>query len=128
IEFPITEEVYREIERNPIAFQSDKRSMMAESRSIATQYHFLHWHMAFPDVFRPSPKAAEAENPLTGWNGGFDAVLGNPPWERIKLQEREWFASRRPEISAAPNAAARRRMIAALETDDPALFEAFRDD
>jgi len=128
IEYPITDEVYRQIERNPIAFQSDKRSMMAEIRRIATQYHFLHWHLAFPDVFRPSPKAADAENPLTGWNGGFDAVLGNPPWERIKLQEREWFASRRPEIAAAPNAAARRRMIAALETEDPALFDAFRDD
>ena len=29
--------------------------------------------------------------------GGFDAVIGNPPWERIRLQEQEFFASRSPE-------------------------------
>ena len=46
---------------------------------------------------------------------GEHAVLGNPPWERIKLQEQEFFAHRAPEIAAAPNAAARGRMIKALE-------------
>jgi hypothetical protein len=37
--------------------------------------------------------------------GGFDVVLGNPPWERIKIQEQEFFAAREPEIAEAPNAA-----------------------
>lgn len=55
-------------------------------------------------------------------------VLGNPPWERIKLQEKEWFATRRPEIANAPNAAARRKMIDALRDEDAALYEAFLDD
>ena len=62
---------------------------------------------------------------MTGWPGGFDVVLGNPPWERIKLQEKEWFAERSPEIAGAPNAAKRRKLIAALEEEDPDLFEAF---
>ena len=44
---------------------------------------------------------------VAGWNGGFDVVLGNPPWERIKIQEKEWFAQRDPEIAGARNAAAR---------------------
>lgn len=62
--------------------------------------------------------------------GGFDVVLGNPPWERIKLQEQEFFASRSPEIANAPNKAARDRLIKALEkaapaTTDRALFDAF---
>jgi hypothetical protein len=43
-------------------------------------------------------------------------VLGNPPWERIKLQEQEFFASRDAEIAEAPNAAARGKLIAALKT------------
>ena len=48
---------------------------------------FLHWEVAFPGVWHkwtntPSRKAA------------FDAVIGNPPWDRIKLQEVEWFATR----------------------------------
>ena len=52
-------------------------------------------------------------------------IVGNPPWERIKLQEKEWFAARRPDIAEAPNAAARKRMIAALREEDPALHAAF---
>jgi hypothetical protein len=67
---------------------------------------------------------AEA-NPHTGWRGGFDLVLGNPPWERIKIQEKEWFAERHPEIASAPNAAARKRMIDDLKHSDPHLHAAF---
>lgn len=60
----------------------------------------FHWPLAFPEV-------------MIG-KGGFDVVLGNPPWERIKLQEQEFFASRDPDIACAPNAAARTKMIKAL--------------
>jgi hypothetical protein len=79
-------------------------------------------------VFRVAVDDEEPENEQTGWNGGFDVVLGNPPWDRIKLQEKEWFAARRPDIANAPNAAARRRMIEALRNEDTALYEAFFDD
>ena len=62
--------------------------------------------------------------------GGFDVVLGNPPWERIKLQEQEFFAPREPEIAEAPNAAARAKLIAKLKeaapgTRERALYEEF---
>ena len=70
-------------------------------------------------------KREKAENEQTGWNDGFDVVLGNPPWERIKLQEKEWFAERRPEIAAASKAAARRKLIERLAQDEPALHDAF---
>ena len=50
-------------------------------------------------------------------HGGFDAVIGNPPWDRIKLQQVEWFAARRREIALAPRAADRKRMIAQLEKE-----------
>lgn len=46
-------------------------------------------------------------------------VIGNPPWERIKLQEQEFFASRSPEIATAPNKAARERLIKALANAAP---------
>ena len=45
----------------------------------------------------------------------FRCVLGNPPWERVKLQEKEFFAARSPEIATAPNKAARERLIRALK-------------
>ena len=53
-----------------------------------------------------TPRTATAddraiENEQSGWNGGFDVILGNPPWERVKLQEKEFFAGRDPEIANA---------------------------
>ena len=63
------------------------------------QYRFFHWHLQFPDVFRVPASDQSAENEQTGWSGGFDVVLGNPPWERVKLQEKEWFAARRAQTS-----------------------------
>jgi hypothetical protein len=96
-----------------------------EITRLAEQYNFLHWHLAFPDVFRVPADGEAPENEQTSWRGGFDVVLGNPPWERIKLQEKEWFATRRPDIATAPNAAARRQQIKALIAEDPALYEAF---
>jgi hypothetical protein len=74
------------------------------------EYAFLHWHVAFPAVSQ---------------RGGFDVVLGNPPWERVKLQEKEFFAARSPEIATAPNKSARDRLIKALADDDPTLLTAF---
>ncbi len=73
----------------------------------------LDWRAAFPDVFnRPRP--------------GFDAVIGNPPWERLKLQEREFFDAAAPEIAAAVNAAQRRALIARLRESHPELDERYR--
>lgn len=80
------------------------------ARQMAEQYQFFHLAVSFPEV--------EAK-------GGFDVVLGNPPWERIKLQEKEWFAAIRPDIAEARNAAVRKKMIAALEKDNPALHAAY---
>jgi methylase of polypeptide subunit release factors len=60
-------------------------------------------------------------------NSGFDVILGNPPWERVKLQEKEWFADRNKEIANAPNAAARKMKIDELKQKEPALATAFSD-
>ena len=54
--------------------------------------------------------------------GGFDVVLGNPPWEHIELKEQEFFAMRDPSIADAPNAAARKDRIAALPATSPGLW------
>ena len=96
-------------------YWTENDALTRRARQIAEENRFFHWELAFPTVFGREPP-------------GFDVVLGNPPWERIKLQEKEWFAARRPDIADAPNAAVRRRMIAALEHDDPALFAAFQRD
>ena len=74
---------------------------------LTEQYRFFHWHLQFPQVFA---------------KGGFDVVLGNPPWERVKLQEQEFFASRSNEIAGAANAAMRKKLIAKLPDEDPQLW------
>ena len=78
-------------------------ALMAQARALAARETFFHWWTSFPTVFG------------AGSNNGFDAVIGNPPWDRIKLQEVEWFAERVPAIAAQPRAADRKKMIAALQ-------------
>ena len=86
--------------------------------NLAGEHKFFHWPLAFPQIFGDEGK------------GGFDVMLGNPPWERIKLQEQEFFAPRSPEIAEASNAAARTKLINALETSgNPAarrLYQQFQ--
>ncbi len=118
----ITESWFRRIEANPHCLPPWMRDEIARLRD---QYQFFHWHLAFPDAFRVPSENEDAENEQTGWSGGFDVALGNPPWERIKLQEKEFFSSRRPDIANAPNAAKRRKMIAALKEDDTTLYNEF---
>ncbi len=56
-----------------------------------------------PGVPRHLTEAPDAgASTATGWLGGFTCIVGNPPWERVKLQEQEFFASRDPEIADAP--------------------------
>ena len=54
-------------------------------------------------------------------------MIGNPPWDRIKLQEVEWFAPRAPDLALAPTAAARRRGIQKLRDAGDPLADAFDD-
>ncbi|MEU5641924.1 Eco57I restriction-modification methylase domain-containing protein [Streptomyces milbemycinicus] len=89
----------------------------AEILRLRDQYNFFHWHLEFPEVFSV-PESGAGVQQGTGWVGGFDAVVGNPPWERVKLQEQEFFAQRDPRIADAKNAAARKRLITELR-DDP---------
>ncbi len=122
----ITERTFREIERSPHNYPSVTIEYQ-ETRRLAGRHAFFHWHLEFPDVFKPT-KQERLEDTVTGWDGGFDIVLGNPPWERIKLQEKEWFAERLPVIANAANAAQRRELIDQLLTEDPAIYQAFLDD
>ena len=75
--------------------------------------------MAFPGVWTAWDRV--------GLHGGFDAVIWNPPWDRMKLQQVEWFAARRRAIAMATRAADRKRMIDDLETAGDPLASEFAD-
>ncbi|WP_344102852.1 Eco57I restriction-modification methylase domain-containing protein [Nocardiopsis rhodophaea] len=87
-------------------------------KELSHRYHFFHWHLEFPEILPGIDDEHEDYNPETGWQGGFTCVLGNPPWERVKLQEKEFFASRNPEIASAQNKTRREELIKYLE-DSP---------
>lgn len=76
----------------------------------ADHYNFFHYHLEFPEVFE---------------RGGFDCLLGNPPWEKINLEDKEFFAIRKPLISAIKNSSKRSKAIAALKTEEPVLFHEY---
>jgi hypothetical protein len=82
-------------------------TILEKCRELIAEERFLHWQVAFPGVWSEWDKET-----LTG---GFDAIIGNPPWDRIKLQEVEWFAARRREIALAQRAADRKKMVAKIE-------------
>jgi hypothetical protein len=107
---PTTEHVW-----TALAGQTVYGPLVGRAQELTGAAHAFHWPLEFPDVVA---------------SGGFDIVLGNPPWERIKLQEQEFFAAREPEIANAPNAAARGKLIAQLKGAEPgsrdrALYEEF---
>ncbi len=86
------------------------------ARSIADREGFLHWEVAFPGVWR------EWQNIRP--QGGFDAVIGNPPWDRIEQQEREWFELRDTQVAHAATGAERKaRIKRLLEAGDSLALE-----
>lgn len=87
-------------------------SFISKIESLAQRHRFFHWPLEFPEVFD---------------QGGFDVVLGNPPWERIKLQEQEFFAVRDRAIAEARNKAERAKRIANLSENNPTLMAEFQE-
>ena len=74
-----------------------------DARTIADRENFLHWQVAFPGVWQGWQDASP--------RGGFDAVIGNPPWDNIEQPEVEWFALRDDEIALAATGAIRKALI-----------------
>ncbi|MGH7035556.1 MAG: Eco57I restriction-modification methylase domain-containing protein [Stellaceae bacterium] len=92
--------------------------LLSDARALTEEQRFLHWEVAFPGVWTDW----ESREP----SGGFDAVIGNPPWDRMKLQEVEWFATRRRDIAMLGKAADRKKAIAELEKKNDPIWDHFR--
>lgn len=91
------------------SLNAEHQLQLAASRAACSKARVLHWPLAFPQVFAA---------------GGFDCVLGNPPWEVSQMGEEEFFAARAPHIAQLAGDK-RKRAIAKLEVVDPRLWDEY---
>ena len=64
----------------PTAFAGPPEAARAVARRLAAEMRFFHWELEFPDVFREAAS-------------GFDAMMGNPPWETLQPNSMEFFSN-----------------------------------
>jgi hypothetical protein len=95
----ITEKVFRTIEQNPHKAPHGTRE---EIRRLARHYRFFHWHVAFPNVFQVPGPDERPDDPRMGWSGGFDLMLGNPPWDSMSPDAKEFFSAYDPQVRFQP--------------------------
>jgi hypothetical protein len=88
-------------------------ALLRQSQLLARRETFFHWWTAFPNVWK------------TDGAGGFDAVIGNPPWDVAKLEEIKWFSQREPAIAFSTNTAERDKLIKQLQLDEKPLYQEF---
>ena len=83
--------------------------LVAVASDLAVEHRFLHWPLEFPRVF-------------SGDRRGFDAVVGNPPWEEVTVEELSFYGLHLPGLHGLP-AGDRRAAIAELASERPELSE-----
>lgn len=83
-------------------------SFKEEVREVAHTHRFFHWCVEFPEVFADG--------------GGFDVMCGNPPWDKLQMEDEKWFLGKDNSIANADNQAARDKLITLLETSNPYLY------
>ncbi|MEI6883543.1 MAG: DNA methyltransferase [Bacteroidota bacterium] len=76
---------------------------------LAKEYNFFHFHLEFPEVFE---------------KGGFDCLLGNPPWEKLQVEDKKYFKGKNEAIVDA-DALIRESLILDLKLSDPLLYQSY---
>lgn len=83
---------------------------LTEVRRLSARYRFFHWHLEFPRLFRVKDCA-----PAPGWHGGFTCVVGNPPWDTMSPDTREFFGGLIPGIRTLAKAERDKRIAELLD-------------
>ena len=70
----------------PTSFANPSVETRTIAEQVAAQERFFHWELEFPDVFQELSSKREGM-------AGFDAVLGNPPWDTLEPNSKEYFSN-----------------------------------
>ncbi|NHN41823.1 N-6 DNA methylase [Halorubellus sp. JP-L1] len=105
------EKVRREAPEELTDTNGDLGDMCQRARELSETHSFFHWELEFPLVYDA---------------GGFDCIIGNPPWEKLNFEAEQFFAVSRPDIANASTAAKRNMMIDQLQEENPELYEQYQ--
>lgn len=103
---PTTGQIWKLLSGNQV-----NESLIASATKRAKEARAFHWSLEFPDIMSA---------------GGFDVVLGNPPWDKNTILEREFFSAY-PEVGDEKNAAKRKKALKNLLSEKPDLELAWTD-
>lgn len=92
--------------------------ILGEARALIAEERFLNWQIAFPGVWE---KWSSLER-----TGGFDAVVGNPPWDVLEFEEVPWFANRDSTIASEKSGAKRKSRIMELKKQSSDLWVSYQ--
>lgn len=96
----------------PTYYRELSKDFKSEVKRKALEQRYFHWCVEFPEVFAA--------------NKGFDVMCGNPPWDKLQMEEEKWFAGKNNDIVKAANQADRKKKISQLEAEDPILYQEFQ--
>lgn len=120
---PYTATVYQALEEIKQGENHDRdfvplqEEFKASIKEMSAQFHFFHWAVEFPEIF------------TKGDGEGFDVMCGNPPWDKIKIEDKEWFKKHgHKNIADKANADQRKKEIEALKETDPVLYREYQQD
>ncbi|CCW34630.1 type I restriction-modification system methyltransferase subunit [Chthonomonas calidirosea] len=92
---------------------AERRPWWQDFEKVRERERFFHWELEFPEVF------------LDGDRPGFDAILGNPPWDKIKPDRKEFYGRYDVLIRAFVGGELDRR-ISELQRENPGLAAEFK--
>lgn len=120
---PVTDETFRRLFDPEDAAAAE--ATHTEIRRLRDQYRFFHWHLEFPDIFRVCDDPADGRSSAPGWQGGFDCVLSNPPWDKLDFEDKKYFSVAQPSLARLAGMA-RREAIVQWQRDHPQEAQRYR--
>jgi len=98
--------------QDTLLFPSARRRLVEQH---ARRYRFFHYQLEFVEVFRE--------------RGGFDVIVGNPPWVNIEFDESGILSEKQPEIAIRKfSASAVRKKVETFVKQENSLAEMYREE